>query len=215
MVACNSSSVSFTSRAKSCRWRTNADNILRKRGFLARSSSLKTALVTSFSFSMIIRRLRGGAGPETTGAFMRILRDHCNPRHAAVRALKHGWHQRQSHQPKLPELAAERFRHHRGALRSFAEIARRVARRKIAPALESAMRPRLDQNQFGVEHDAAAAHSVVVDERPDRPHLLAANDFAADDPIERSTLDQLLGALGHHARTVNVFRLLAFPAFGL
>src|SRR5262249_53564215 len=50
----NSSSVSRTSRAKSCRWRTKADMISRKRGSGARAISASTALVTSSWVLMII-----------------------------------------------------------------------------------------------------------------------------------------------------------------
>src|SRR5262245_12734655 len=49
----SSSSLSWTSRAKACMWRTSALMISRKRALGARASSLKTAVVTSSCFSMI------------------------------------------------------------------------------------------------------------------------------------------------------------------
>src|SRR5262252_5630951 len=58
----NSSSVSRTSRAKSCRWRTKADMISRKRGSGARSISASTAFVTSSCLLMIMANESSGRG---------------------------------------------------------------------------------------------------------------------------------------------------------
>src|SRR5262249_7670753 len=54
MAAWNSSSVSFTSRMKSCRCRTRADMISRNLASGARCNSDRTAVVTSFSLAMIM-----------------------------------------------------------------------------------------------------------------------------------------------------------------
>src|SRR5262249_39246782 len=49
-----------------------------------------------------------------------------------------------------------------------------------------------------------------------RPHIdepLPAHDLAADHPVERAAIAQLIGALGHHARPVHVLeREPALPA---
>src|SRR6185437_14966231 len=68
---------------------------------------------------------------------------------------------------------------------------------------------RLDQYQFAVEHDATAADAVFVGERADVENALAAGDLAADHPIERAAVAELLGALGHHAGGVDVLGLEA------
>src|SRR2546430_17275787 len=59
----------------------------------------------------------------------------------------------------------------------------------------------------------AAADALLVDEWAHIEQPLPAHDLAADHPIERAAVAQLLGALGHHARPVHVLgREPAFPA---
>src|SRR5262249_47239796 len=86
-----------------------------------------------------------------------------------------------SHQAKLAKLAPQRFGHGGGTLGDFVEVAWSILGSKIAPALKCAMRPRLDQNHFGLEHDAATPDPILIDEGTDRAHPLAAHDFAAND----------------------------------
>src|SRR5262245_24710926 len=50
----------------------------------------------------------------------------------------------------------------------------------------------------------AAADPFLVDEWPHIDEPLPAHDLAADHPIERAAVAQLVGALGHHARPVHV-----------
>src|SRR6516164_11184827 len=77
------------------------------------------------------------------------------------------------------------------------------------------MRPRLDQNHFGIEDDAATPDAKLIDEGTDRAHPLATHDFAANDPVQRAAIDQLRRALGHHAGAMNVLGLLTVLALGL
>src|SRR5258707_10814063 len=59
----------------------------------------------------------------------------------------------------------------------------------------------------------AAADALLVDEWAHIEQPLPAHDLAADHPIERAAVAQLLGALGHHARPVHVLgREPALPA---
>src|SRR5262249_48363562 len=59
----------------------------------------------------------------------------------------------------------------------------------------------------------AAADPFLVDERPHIDEPLPAHDLAADHPVERAAIAQLVGALGHHARPVHVLeREPALPA---
>ena len=120
---------------------------------------------------------------------------------------------RGSHQAELAQLTAQRLGHGGGAFNHFIEIARSVLGSEITPALERAMGPRLDQYRFGVEHDPAASDPVFVAERAYRANTLPAHHLATDHPIERTAIGQLLGALGHHARAVDVLGLFAVLAF--
>ena len=83
---------------------------------------------------------------------------------------------------------------------------------EIAPALERAPRPRLDRRHLRLQHDPAAPDTLLVDERAHRQHPLAAHHLPADHPVERAAADDLVGALGHHARGVDVLGLLAARA---
>ena len=88
-------------------------------------------------------------------------------------------------QPQFPQFAPHGFRHFGSAGRGARQIARRFFRLKITPALECRAWSRLNQHDFAVEHDAAAADAVFVGERADVEDSLAASDLAADHPIER------------------------------
>src|SRR5262245_66128559 len=118
-----------------------------------------------------------------------------------------------SQEAELAQLATQRLRHVLGTRRSAVEVARGVFDREIAPALERPIRPRLDQDELGLEHQMAAADAFLVDERPHVDEPLPAHDLAADHPVERAAVAQLVGALGHHARSVHVLgREPALPA---
>src|SRR5262245_18999487 len=118
-----------------------------------------------------------------------------------------------SQEPELAQLATQRLRHILGPWRSAVEVARGVFGREIAPALERPPRPRLDQGELGLEHQMAAADPFLVDEWPHVDEPLPAHDLAADHPVERAAVAQLVGALGHHARPVHVLeREPALPA---
>ncbi len=54
---------------------------------------------------------------------------------------------------------------------------------------------------------------LLVAERPDREDALPAGDLAADHPIQRAAVDQLVRALRHHARAVDVLGLFAALSF--
>src|ERR1043166_8586013 len=109
-----------------------------------------------------------------------------------------------SQQPQPAQLAAQSLGHFAGAGRGAVEVLGRVLDGEIAPALERAVQPRLREHQLAVEHQAAAADAVLVDERQHGDDALAAQDLAADHPIERAARAQLVGALRHHARGVDV-----------
>src|SRR5262245_5053860 len=118
-----------------------------------------------------------------------------------------------SQEAELAQLATQRLRHVLGTRRSAVEVARGVFDREIAPALERPIRPRLDQDELGLEHQMAAADPFLVDERPHIDEPLPTRDLAADHPVERAAVAQLVGALGHHARPVHVLeREPALPA---
>src|SRR5215472_3057946 len=109
-----------------------------------------------------------------------------------------------SQQAQPAQLATQRLRHVLGARRGEVEVAWSIVLREIAPALERPIRPRLDQDELGLEHQMAAADALLVDEWAHIEEPLPAHDLAADHPIERAAVAQLLGALGHHARPVHV-----------
>jgi hypothetical protein len=44
------------------------------------------------------------------------------------------------------------------------EVARRILRVKIAPAMERPVEPRLDQHRLAIERDMAAADAILVHE---------------------------------------------------
>src|SRR5262245_13065335 len=118
-----------------------------------------------------------------------------------------------SQEAELAQLATQRLRHVLGTRRRAVEVARGVFDREIAPALERPIRPRLDQDELRLEHQMAAADPFLVDERPHIDEPLPAHDLAADHPVERAAVAQLVGALGHHARPVHVLeREPALPA---
>src|SRR5262249_60644069 len=58
-----------------------------------------------------------------------------------------------------------------------------------------------------------AARLFLGEERPTIDEPVPAHDLAADHPVERAAVAQLVGALGHHARPVHVLgREPALPA---
>src|SRR5580692_7623641 len=118
-----------------------------------------------------------------------------------------------SHQAELAKLAAQFFRHRGRARRRFVEVARGVLHVEVAPALKGTERARRHQDDFGIEHDAAAADAVLIAKRPDGADALAAHDLAADHPIKRAAVGQFVGALGHHAGAMDMLGL--FTAFTL
>src|ERR1700685_3015421 len=180
--------------------------ISRKRGFLARASSLSTAGVMSFSLSMIM------SCSATPVIRPRTLRDRLRLRHATrLRDCAH----LNSHQPKLTQLAAHFFRHRRRAGRRFVEIARGVFHVEVAPALKGTERTRRHQHDLRIEYHAAAPDAVLVAKRPDGADTLTAHDLAADHPVERAAVGQLVGALRHHAGAVDMLGLFAALALVL
>src|SRR5205823_5140048 len=110
---------------------------------------------------------------------------------------------------KFAQFAPHLLGHAARARRRAVEVARRILMLKIAPALEGAEWPRLHQHQLAVHHEATAPDAILIREWPDREQPLAAQDFAADHPIERATADEFVGALRHHPRGVDVLGLLA------
>src|SRR5580704_9541458 len=118
-----------------------------------------------------------------------------------------------SHQAKFAQLPTQFFGHRCRARRCFIEVARGVLHVEVAPTLKSTERARRYQHDFGIEHDAAAADAVLVAKRPDVADALAAHDLAADHPIERAAVSELVCTLGHHAGAVDVLGL--FAAFAL
>src|SRR5580704_2569059 len=118
-----------------------------------------------------------------------------------------------SHQAEFAQLAAQLLGHRRCARCRLVKVARGVLHVEVAPALEGAERARRHQHDFGIEHDTAAPDAVLVAKRPDGADALAAHDLAADHPIERAAVGELVGALGHHAGAMDMLRL--FAAFAL
>src|SRR4029079_7326914 len=88
------------------------------------------------------------------------------------------------------------------------KVGRRILIRKVAPALECAIRPRTHRHAFRVENEPAAADPLLIGERTNVEDALAAKDFAADHPVDRATAEDFFRALGHHARGVEALRLL-------
>jgi hypothetical protein len=84
------------------------------------------------------------------------------------------------------------------------EIARRILRVEVAPALERPVRARLDQDHRRLEHEVAAPDPLPVRERPHRDERLPAGELALDDPVERAAVDELVHALRHHAGGVRL-----------
>src|SRR5262245_63383183 len=83
-------------------------------------------------------------------------------------------------QAQVGQLAPQYLRHFCRAGRGALEVARRIGHREVAPALEGAVRPRLDQHELAVEHEAAAPDAVAVDEGTHGQDLFQAHDGAAD-----------------------------------
>src|ERR1700681_2850386 len=116
-------------------------------------------------------------------------------------------------QAELSELAPQRLRHVLGARRGAVEIARNILGREIAPALERPPGPRLHQDKLRLQHEVAAADPVLVDKAAHVEEPLATHDRTPDHPVERAAVGELVGALGHHARPVQMLaREAALPA---
>jgi hypothetical protein len=96
-----------------------------------------------------------------------------------------------------------------GARRGTVEISRAIFIGKITPALECPPRSRLDQNEFWLEHQMTPAHTRPVHQGTHIQKPLPAQHIAANYPEERPVLAQLIRALGHHARFVDVLAGLA------
>src|SRR6516225_7525719 len=171
--------------------------ISRKRGFLARASSLKTASVTCSWFSMIMAAL------STSRQFGPAILARAPPARRA-RQRCHAW---RSQQPKFAQLAPHVLGHVTRARCSAVEIAWRIFGVEVAPALKGTKRTRLDWNDLGPQHQPAAADTLFVDERADRNEALPAHDLAADHPVKRTAVEQLVNALGHHPRRMDVLWL--------
>src|ERR1700704_172887 len=124
--------------------------------------------------------------------------------HAAACGLRRRVTTAASQEPKLPQFATEGFRHVAGTGRGSVEVTRDVLVPEIAPALERAPGSRLDQNELRLQHQMAAADAALVHERPHLPAPLATQHLAADHPVERAPVAQLVGAFGHHPRLVHV-----------
>src|SRR6476619_5760003 len=131
--------------------------------------------------------------------------------HAAGCGMRHRVTTPASQEPKLPQLATERFRHVAGTGRGAVEVTRDILVPEIAPALERAPGSRLDQNELRLQHQMAAADAALVHERPHVEEPLPAHHLAADHPVERAPVAQLVGAFGHHPRLMHV--LARKPAF--
>src|SRR5665213_822616 len=113
-----------------------------------------------------------------------------------------------SEQSQLAQFAPHLFRHLGSAGGRARQIARRLFVYEIAPALKGRARARLDQNALAIEHDLTAPDTVFACGGSDIENTFAAGYLAADHPEQRAAIDQLLGALGQHARGVDVFGLL-------
>src|SRR4029079_4341572 len=93
------------------------------------------------------------------------------------------------------------------ATRDAVQIRRRVLLREITPTLERAIGPRPHGHAFRVEYELAAADAGFIDERADIQDALAAQDFAADHPEDRTAAQNFLGTLGPHAGGVEALWL--------
>src|SRR6476619_6149878 len=137
--------------------------------------------------------------------------------HAAACGLRRHVTTPASQESKLPELATERFRHVPGTGRGPVEVARDVLVPEIAPALERAPGSRLDQNELRLQHQMATADSALVHEWPHIEEPLPTHHLAADHPVERTAVAQLVGAFGHHPRLVHMLArkpaLFTIPEF--
>ena len=78
------------------------------------------------------------------------------------------------------------------------QVARRVLRPQVAPALEGAARLRQRAHQPRVEPDRAAGDAVGAEARLEAEQPLAGEHAAADHPVERAAVDELGLALRPH-----------------
>ena len=61
---------------------------------------------------------------------------------------------------------------------------------------------------FPVEDDATAADAIFICERANIEDALAAANLPANNPIQRTSIDELLASLRHHPRRVDMLGLL-------
>jgi len=116
-------------------------------------------------------------------------------------------------QTKLTQFPTQCLRHAPGSGCDPVEIARAIFAREVSPALKRPPGSGLDKNELGLEHKMAPAHPGFVDERPYVNQELPAHHFAADHPIQRAAVAQLVDTLGDHAGSVHVLaRQSAFCA---
>src|SRR5260370_3815641 len=118
-----------------------------------------------------------------------------------------------SQQAEPPQFPTQCLRHVLGSGGHPVEITRATFGCKISPALKRPPGPGLDDKELLLEHQMAAADTSLVHERARIDEPLPAQDLAADHPIERAAVTELICALGHHARAVHVLaRQSAFRA---
>ena len=96
------------------------------------------------------------------------------------------------------------LRHAPGTGRHAVEVARGILDGKVPPALKRSPGARLHENELGLEHEKAPADAALVNERANIDQALPTHHFAADHPVERSTVAQLFRSLGHHAGSMHV-----------
>ncbi len=105
-----------------------------------------------------------------------------------------------SQQSQTCQFFAQRTRHFRHALQTALQVCRRFIRRQIAPPLKRSARLPLCRDYLMRHHDLAAADAILARHRAQVDDLLAALDIALDDPIQRPAVNDLVLALGKHAR---------------
>src|ERR1700751_1368871 len=142
------------------------------------------------------------------------MKRHCRPRRNApclARCVLQDTNatRSRSQKTKLSKLASERFGHIRSPGRSVVEIRGRLFRVKVAPPLESAHRAGLRQYQPGRQNELASADPVGVGKGPHVAQPLPAHYLTADDPIERSSVEEFIRPFGRHAGGMHMLARLA------
>src|SRR5205814_267482 len=101
-------------------------------------------------------------------------------------------------QPQIRQIAPERGRQLAKASPGIAEVARSLFCFQIAPTLKCAPWLPLGRDRLRLEHQPAALDALLVAERPNVEDALPDLHVAADHPVERAAIDQLLRSLGCH-----------------